>query len=49
MNYFIKKYYYTLYIIVNKEIFIKIIINILFNYIFYIYNLLNLIILNYRL
>ena len=49
MNYFIKKYYYTLYIIINKRISIKIIINILLNYIFYIYNLLNLIILDYRL
>ena len=49
MNYFIKKYYYILYIIINKKIFIKVIINILFNYIFYIYNLLNLIILNYKL
>ena len=49
MNYFTKKYYYTLYIIINKRIFIKTIINILLNYIFYIYNLLNLIILNYKL
>ena len=49
MNYLIKEYYYTLYIIVNKKIFIKIIINILLNYIFYTYNLLNLIVLNYRL
>ena len=49
MDYFTKKYYYTLYIVVNKRIFIKIIINILLNYIFYTYNLLNLIILNRRL
>ena len=49
MNYFIKKYYYILYIIVNKKIFIKTIINILLNYIFYTYSLLNLIVLNYRL
>ena len=49
MNYLIKKYYYTLYIIIDKRIFIKIIVNILLNYIFYTYNLLNLIVLNYRL
>ena len=49
MNYFIKKYYYILYIVIDKRIFIKIIINILLNYIFYIYNFLNLIVLNYRL
>ena len=49
MNYFIKKYYYILYIIIDKEISIKVIINILFNYIFYTYSFLNLIVLNYRL
>ena len=49
MNYFTKKYYYILYIIINKGTFIKAIINILLNYIFYIYNFLNLIVLNYRL
>ena len=46
MNYFTKKYYYTLYIIVNKRTSIKAIINILLNYIFYTYSLLNLIVLN---
>ena len=49
MNYFIKKYYYILYIVIDKRTFIKIIIDILLNYIFYIYNFLNLIVLNYRL
>ena len=49
MNYLTKEYYYTLYIIINKRIFFKIIIDILLNYIFYIYSLLNLIVLNYRL
>ena len=46
VDYFTKKYYYTLYIVVDKRISIKIIIDILLNYIFYIYSLLNLIVLN---
>ena len=49
MDYLTKKYYYILYIIIDKRIFIKTIINILLNYIFYIYSLLNLIVLNHRL
>ena len=49
MNYLTKKYYYILYIVMNKRISIKVIINILLNYIFYTYNFLNLIVLNYRL
>ena len=49
MNYFTKKYYYTLYIVIDKRTFIKAIVNILLNYIFYTYSLLNLIVLDYRL
>ena len=41
-----KKYYYILYIIIDKKTFIKTIIDILLNYIFYTYSLLNLIVLN---
>ena len=49
MDYFTKKYYYTLYIIIDKRTSIKTIINILLNYIFYTYSLLNLIVLDHGL
>ena len=49
MDYLTKEYYYTLYIIADKRIFIKAIIDILLNYIFYTYSLLNSIVLDYRL
>ena len=46
IDYFFKEKYYVLYIIVNKKTFIKVIVNILLNYIFKTYSLLNLIIFN---